>query len=54
MDIEAQWLFPRIVLEELDGRSVGDNFVDDKLGVLRLKGHVAAKRRNEYMTAFGS
>ena len=36
---------------ELD-RSIGDNFVDLKLGVLRLKSHIAAKRWDKYMSAF--
>src|SRR5260370_66937 len=41
-----------IIRGELDHRSVCHNFFDYKLGVLRLKSYIAAKRRNVDMPSF--
>src|ERR1035437_5480800 len=44
----------RIVRRERYHRSVRNNLLDDKLGVLRLKSYIAAKRRDEYVPTFCS
>src|ERR1700687_3426852 len=54
MHLEAQRLFIGLLRCELYHRSIRHKFFDNKLGVLRLKGKMAAKRRGEYVPTFCS
>src|ERR1700686_5806319 len=54
MHLEAQGFFIGLLRCELSHRSIRHKFFDNKVGVLRLKGKMAAKRRDEYVPTFCS
>src|ERR1700686_765007 len=54
MHFEAQRFLIGILRWELYYRSVSHKFVDDKIGVLRFKSLMAAKRRDEHVPTFCS
>ena len=53
MYIESQRLFLRVVRGEFHDRSVRNDLFDDEIGVFGVKAQIAAKRRNEHVSAFG-